>query len=140
MVVPAGGRDFSLLQELSGGSWCIPSFLLNGYRSSLPLVKWPQREVNCSLSPPAEIKIELSYTSTPFTHLNDLDRDNFTFHFFSALVCITLLNKSCILFRCRFAANYNMNRTVGVCVVYFANIKYWAFYVPSVTCVQLFFH
>jgi len=113
MVVPGGGRDFSLFQEPSGGSWCISSFLLNGYRSSLPLVKRPRREVNHSPPPPAEIKNEWSYTCTPSIRLNDLDRDNFTFHFFSALICSTLLNRSCNLFRCRFAVNYNINRTVG---------------------------
>ena len=151
LVVPAGGKDFSLLQVPSSGFWCILGFLLNGNRGSLPLVEQPQREVNHSPPPPAEIKNEWRYTSTPSIRLHGVDRDNFTFHFFfSAIVRSVLLSKSCRLFRCLFVVICTMNGTIGVCVVCFTNIKYWNFLcsncymctvllslIPSVQC---FFH
>jgi hypothetical protein len=82
LVVSAGGRDFPFIQVPSGGFWCILSFLLNGYRGSLPLVEQPRREVNHSPLPPAEIKNEWNFNSTSSIRLHGVDRYNFTFNFF----------------------------------------------------------
>ena len=149
MVVPAGGRVFSRLQEPSGGCWWILSFLLYEYRGTLPLVKRRGRETNHA-PPSAEIKNEWRFTSAPSIRLHGMDNDNFIFQFFfNALVCSTLLSSSCHLFRCRFAVYFAMNRTIRVCVVYFNILEFFMFQllrvyiflsaIPTVICVKFFF-
>jgi hypothetical protein len=49
------------------------SLLLNGYRGSVPRVKWPGSEVYHSLPSSAEVKNEWSYTSTPPTCLHGVE-------------------------------------------------------------------
>jgi hypothetical protein len=54
--------------------WGPPSIIFNGFRASLPGVKWFGRGVNHSLLSSAEVKNEWSYTSTPPICLNDADK------------------------------------------------------------------
>ena len=60
-----GSKIFSLLQTAHTGSTAHTVLLVNGYWGSLPVVKWPVREVYHSSTSRAEIKNEWSYTSTP---------------------------------------------------------------------------
>jgi hypothetical protein len=63
--------------------WGPPSLLLNEYRGSVLGVKQPECEVNNLAPCSAEGKNEWSCTSVPPVCLQGMDRDNFTFKFFS---------------------------------------------------------
>jgi hypothetical protein len=55
------------------------SLILNGYWGSVQKVMWPERAVNHSSAPSADVKKEWSYTSAPPSCLHGVDRQNFTF-------------------------------------------------------------
>jgi len=62
--IPAGKLHFKFYKNVQIGSDAQPSFLFNGYRSSLPGVKGPRRQVK--LSPSSRAKVTNSGAIPPF--------------------------------------------------------------------------
>jgi hypothetical protein len=67
-----GAKDFCLHQNLQTGSGPHPAF--EGYRSSFPGVKQPERDADHLPLSTADFKSEWSYTSAPPVCLNGTDR------------------------------------------------------------------
>jgi len=73
----------SVLQNGVDQIWSPPSLLFNGHRGILAGVKWAGREVDHLQKSSAVFKNEWRYISTPPISLDDVDRDNITFSFYS---------------------------------------------------------
>jgi hypothetical protein len=74
VCIPAGARDFSLLQNAENGCGAHPSFYSMG-TGFFPGLKRPGSEVDQSPPYSAEVKNEWSYTSSPPISFHDVDRE-----------------------------------------------------------------
>jgi hypothetical protein len=78
--IPAGERDFSLLQSIQTDSGTHPASCSMGNRALSPGVKRPGREANHSLPSSAEVKTECGHIFIPHICFHGLYRSNFTFY------------------------------------------------------------
>jgi hypothetical protein len=90
------GKKFPLLQNRPDWLWGPPSLQFSGWQGSLLKVKWPGHEADHS--PPSNVKVKNEWILyAPPLCLHCVDRDNFTFFFFTPYdhvwQCETEINK-----------------------------------------------
>ena len=80
--IPVGARDFYLLQKTLRPALRPTQPPIPWVQGPFPRVKRPEREVNLSPPPRAEVNNECSYTFTSPICLHGMDKENLTFFTF----------------------------------------------------------